>query len=384
MLRLRFLLLPLVILLPAAQAVPWGWNTHRFINRTGVRHLPPVMASFSADSASFAAHAHDADARRVSGDTSFYAEGPRHYLDIDDYPGFRTLPRSLDTLILLYGWERVKRNGISPWAMTWMYDSLVAQLRRGDAPRVLQSASDLGHYIGDICQPLHNTRNYNGQYTGNNGIHSRYETTMLSPSYYLSALTIQPLPAAYVPDRLAAAFDEVLRSQELVAAVLRADTYARQASGWNGSGTAPAAYYHALWDSSEGFTRERVQRASAMLGALWYSAWVDAGLITLTAEGDGPTMPGAWSVEGSFPNPFNPSAMIRFRLPEAAGVTITLYDVLGREVAQAFSGDLQAGGHTVPVDGHSLAGGVYFCRIRAISLTGQRGMDAVHRMMLVR
>jgi hypothetical protein len=342
------------------------------------------MAPFRADSAEFALHSVDADARRVSGDTSFYAEGPRHYLDIDDYPGFRNLPRNLDTLILLYGWERVKRNGISPWAMTWMFDSLVAQLRRGDAAQVLQSASDLGHYIGDICQPLHNTRNYDGQYTGNNGIHSRYETTMLSPSYYLSALTIQPLPAAYVADRLAAAFDEVLRSQELVAAVLRADTYARQTSGWNGSGTAPAAYYHVLWDSTETLTRERVQRASAMLGALWYSAWVDAGLIPLTAEERGPMMPAAWRVDGSFPNPFNPSAMIRFRLPEAAQVTITLHDVLGREVAHAFTGELQSGGHTLPVDGHALAGGVYFCRIRAFSLAGPGGMDAVHMMMLLR
>ena len=64
----------------------WGWNAHRFMNSSSVYHLPNSMALFIQDSSFFAEHSTDADQRRSSGDTSLFAEGPRHYLDIDDYP----------------------------------------------------------------------------------------------------------------------------------------------------------------------------------------------------------------------------------------------------------------------------------------------------------
>ncbi|MBM2846922.1 MAG: hypothetical protein HW407_2234, partial [Bacteroidetes bacterium] len=80
----------------------WGWDAHRFINRRSVYHLPGQMSLFIQDSSFFATHSVDADQRRVSGDTSFYAEGPRHFMDIDDYPNFHNLPRSLDSVIALY------------------------------------------------------------------------------------------------------------------------------------------------------------------------------------------------------------------------------------------------------------------------------------------
>lgn len=380
----RSLLLLIVLGIPSAHLLAWGWNAHRFINRTAVRHLPSTMGPFIADSAAFALRSIDADARRVSGDTSFYAEGPRHYLDIDDYPDFRNLPRNLDTLIARYGWERVKGNGIIPWAIVWTYDSLVSQLRRGDAAAVLQSASDLGHYIADACQPLHATRNYDGQYTGNNGIHSRYESTMLSTPYYLAALMVQPVPASYVPSRLHAAFEEIYRSQALVASVLGADNYAKGVSGWNGSGSAPPAYYHALWDSAEAFTQERVGRASALLGALWYSAWVDAGLLPLAAEEADDAANDTWGVGQSFPNPSNPSATVRFRLPAASAVVVAVHDILGREVLRALASDLSAGAHDVVLDGTGLASGVYYYRIQARPLDGGPPFSAVRSMILLR
>jgi len=180
----------------------WGGYTHQFINRSVVRHLPNQMMLFIQDSIFFAQHASDADNRRNSSDTSLYAEGPRHFMDIDDYPNFHNLPRSLDTLIMLYGWERVKQNGTNPWATVWNYDSLVAQLRRGDWTRAKLTASDIGHYVGDAHQPLHNTRNYDGQYTNQRGIHARYESVMLSPTYFLSSLAIVPDSVRYVADRI--------------------------------------------------------------------------------------------------------------------------------------------------------------------------------------
>ena len=70
-----------------------------------------------------------------------------------------------------------------------------------------------------------------------------------------------------------------------------------------------------------------------------------------------------------YPNPFNPSATISFRLAQKGVVELGLYDVRGRQVATLVQGTLPAGEHRVPLargaGQHSLASGVYFVRLRA-------------------
>ncbi len=259
-------------------AFPWGGSVHQFVNRKSVYHLPPAMSAFIQDSTTFASHASDADNRKDPSDTSLYAESPRHYIDLDDYPDFLNLPHSMDSVIALYGWERVKDNGTLPWATLWFYDSLVVQLRRGDWGTAVQTASDLGHYVADAHQPLHATKNYNGQLTGNYGIHSRYESTMLSSQYYLSALYVIPDSVHYISDRTGYVFDYINHSTSLADSIMHGDNAAKAASGWNGSGSPPPSYYTALWQYTGAMTIEQVQRATKSLANLWYSAWVDAGL----------------------------------------------------------------------------------------------------------
>lgn len=367
---MRRLILPAALLLAVCvmflEASGWGWNTHRFINRTVVYHLPNRMMLFIQDSSFFAAHAHDADVRVDYGDTSLYAERPRHFMDIDDYPNFHNLTRSLDTLIMQYGWERVKANGTNPWATVWNYNSLVAQLSRGDWNQAKLTASDLGHYVGDAHQPLHNTRNYNGQYTNNYGIHSRYESTMLSPTYYLSHLTLTPDTTYYIADRINYIFDYIIHTNSYVDTVLQADTYAKIVSGWNGSGTAPASYYNALWLKTRGITLEQVQRATESLASLWYSAWIDAGLISTTGVLPAvATVPSEFSLSQNYPNPFNPSTTISYRLPVGGTVSLKVYSADGKEVAVLVNENQSAGEHTVQFTASgSLASGVYFYRLR--------------------
>jgi hypothetical protein len=346
-------------------AFGWGWDAHRFINRNTVYHLPHQMQLFIQDSSFFALHSIDADQRRVSGDTSLFAEAPRHFMDIDDYPNFHNLPRSLDSVIALYGWERVKQNGTNPWATVWNYDSLVNQLSRGDWTNAKLTASDLGHYVGDAHQPLHNTRNYNGQYTNNTGIHSRYETTMLSPTYYLSALSITSDSVRYIGDRINFIFDYILHTNSLVDTVLQADTYAKVVSGWNGNGTAPPAYYNALWLRTRAITLDQMQRGTRHLADLWFSAWVDAGLIVLTAT-DPPVamVPADFQLHQNYPNPFNPVTNISYALPVGGTVSLKVYSLDGREVATLLDENQSAGFHEVQFNAERLASGVYFYQLR--------------------
>ncbi|MBI5474698.1 MAG: T9SS type A sorting domain-containing protein [Ignavibacteriae bacterium] len=339
------------------EASGWGWDTHYFINRKTVYHLPSQMMLFIQDSLFFQDHAEDADRRVNSADTSLYAERPRHFMDIDDYPNFRNLTRSLDTLILLYGRERVKDNGTNPWATVWVYDTLVAQLRRGDWNNAKLTAADLGHYVGDAHQPLHNTWNYNP-----GGLHSRYETTMLSTTYYLSQLFITPDSVRYIADRINFIFDYILHSNSYVDTLLVADAYARSVSG----GTYNATYYNALWLKTRSITLEQVQRATHDLASLWYSAWVDAGLISTTGVlPPVATTPVELSLAQNYPNPFNPATMISYSLPVGGTVSLKIFSVDGREIATLVQENQSAGNHAVQFSASaSLASGVYLYQLR--------------------
>ncbi|MGB2866953.1 MAG: T9SS type A sorting domain-containing protein [Bacteroidota bacterium] len=71
------------------------------------------------------------------------------------------------------------------------------------------------------------------------------------------------------------------------------------------------------------------------------------------------------SLVNNYPNPFNPQTIIMFQLPTAADVTLTVFDVLGREVARIVDGELQAGSYRARFEASHLRSGVYFYRLRS-------------------
>lgn len=72
------------------------------------------------------------------------------------------------------------------------------------------------------------------------------------------------------------------------------------------------------------------------------------------------TIPEAVALAQNYPNPFNPSTSIIFGLPEAAKVTLTVYDVTGKKVVTLADGNFNAGNHTVRFNAAGLASGLYF------------------------
>ncbi|PWN07633.1 hypothetical protein DDZ15_05090 [Rhodohalobacter mucosus] len=75
------------------------------------------------------------------------------------------------------------------------------------------------------------------------------------------------------------------------------------------------------------------------------------------------------ALEPGYPNPFNPTTNIRYRLAQQADVTVEVYDTGGRRVATLVSRQQQAGTYTVPFNASNLASGIYFVRMRAGSVT---------------
>jgi len=85
-------------------------------------------------------------------------------------------------------------------------------------------------------------------------------------------------------------------------------------------------------------------------------------------------LPLSYSLEQNYPNPFNPSTMIKFTLPVEQNVKITVYNVLGKEVAELVNGKIEAGNHSVNFDGSKFVSGQYFYKINAGEFTQIRKM----------
>jgi hypothetical protein len=100
-------------------------------------------------------------------------------------------------------------------------------------------------------------------------------------------------------------------------------------------------------------------------------------------------IPGSYALYQNFPNPFNPSTEIKFDLPENSEVSIIIYDVLGHEVSNLVDGSFAAGEHSVSWfgksnDGMDVPSGIYFFRLSAHSVTSDRQLSAVKKMILIR
>ncbi|UCD37881.1 MAG: T9SS type A sorting domain-containing protein [Fidelibacterota bacterium] len=79
-------------------------------------------------------------------------------------------------------------------------------------------------------------------------------------------------------------------------------------------------------------------------------------------------VPEAFRLKPAYPNPFNPVTTVRFDLPAAAYIDLTVYDILGREITRLVSGYQEPGYHEAIWDGrdasgHSLPSGIYIARL---------------------
>ena len=72
-----------------------------------------------------------------------------------------------------------------------------------------------------------------------------------------------------------------------------------------------------------------------------------------------------YALNQNYPNPFNPSTTIKFSLPEAANVTLRIYNTLGQKVDELVNTNLEAGWYNYQWDAVNIATGIYIFELRS-------------------
>lgn len=366
----------IILFIISKEIFGWGNVGHSLINRNSTKHFPQEMVGYKLWSEFLAQHASDADYRKSSDPT----EGNKHFIDIDNYQEFLSgnFPYSIDTLISRYGWDYVWQQGILPWATKYTLDSLTSALQIKDWERAKLVAADLGHYVADGHQPLHITINYDGQFTGQRGVHSRYESQMINR--FQSEITFTAEPVVYIDEPINFIFDYLFDSYSYLDDLLRADSIAKSVAG----NTSSELYYTTLWNYTNNFTKYLFQKASNRLASLIYTAWVNAGSPALpqTLVEELSLVPTKIVLYQNYPNPFNYSTQIKYFIPkEFIGKTLTfkITDTLGREIMSVENQINSDGYHQMEFDGYyyKLSSGTYIYSIKIGDYTESKKMEYV-------
>lgn len=266
-------------------AMAWGFWGHRRINRLAVFTLPPEMLGVFKQNIDYLTdHAVDPDARRYAVD----GEAARHYMDVDhygEYP-FDNVPRQWNDAVAKFTEDTLQAYGIVPWSIQNYYFRLVNAFKDKDLGRILKTAADLGHYVADANVPLHTTENYNGQLTGQKGIHGLWESRI--PEVFGEQWDYFVGQAKYLKSPLMEAWSTVLESHLCLDSVLDFEKElthkipSDRKYSFEVRGNAQVrvysfdfvkAYYLAL----AGQVERRIRTSVHRVGSYWYSAWVDAG-----------------------------------------------------------------------------------------------------------
>jgi len=103
----------------------------------------------------------------------------------------------------------------------------------------------------------------------------------------------------------------------------------------------------------------------------WDSSSVN---ILITDVGDNSLNPTEFKLYDNYPNPFNPSTIIRYSVPEASFTSIKIYTALGKEVSSLVNESKSAGTYEVEFNAHNLSSGIYYYTLQAGSLIQTKKM----------
>jgi hypothetical protein len=271
-----------VALVAAIGAVPepafaWGFAAHRLIMRRAIDLLPPELRPL------FERYRDDAVTRSVDPDLwrqVGWEDDPNHFLDfgVEEYGSypFDALPREYGAALERFGAATLKRYGLVPWReaeefgnLRRAFEGFTRQAPYAPTDVILFSAV-AAHYMQDAHQPFHATANYDGQLTGNHGIHSRFERDLVERFH--ARLRLTPASPSPVSNARDATFDALLSGYQLVPAILQADTEAL-----GDRELYDEQYFDRFFEKVRPILEQRLAQSITATASVIIGAWVQAG-----------------------------------------------------------------------------------------------------------
>jgi hypothetical protein len=264
-------------------ANPWGFFAHKKINYLAVFMLPtPLNKLYKREIHLLQEYAVLPDERRYVMDN----EAQRHYIDLDHYElktiefkNFKQLSKTIPE-------DSLNAHGIVVWYIPIAFLKLKKAFQVKDWAMIIKYSAELGHYVADAHVPLHTTSNYDGQKTGQSGIHAFWESRI--PELLNNELEEWLGPAEYIQNVELKAWEYVLSSNSLVQDLLTKEKelalsysnhhkYSFEQKGnslvKNYAKDYALAYHKLLRHTIE----DRFSESVKQVASLWYTAWLEAG-----------------------------------------------------------------------------------------------------------
>jgi hypothetical protein len=296
---LQVLFIFLFLLASVSLVFAWGRWGHKHISRAAVFALPENMQKFYYNHIDFITEsAVIPDLRRsLINDKN---EPPRHFIDVENFKtAVSDLPTDPKQAFEKYDSSFLKKNGYLPWYIEELTDKLTAAFKRRDKSEILFLSSELSHYIADAHMPLHTSANYNGQFTGQNGVHSLWESAL--PETFGNAFYFKTPQAVYIKDIPGKTFEMIAQSHSLVGTLLakekevrsrftKENMYKKDSTGkvvmFYSAPVFSYEYQKEFNEALGGMVEHQLQLSIYDVASYWYTAWVNGGKPNLTSMDD--------------------------------------------------------------------------------------------------
>jgi hypothetical protein len=264
----------------------WDFLVHQTIGELAIYKLPRNMRPFFYKNMDYLLKEMIQPDLRRSRDS---LEGPRHFIDLELYGDSAAwkMPLTWEGAVIQYGKDSLLKYGYVPYQVIMIKQRLTRAFLDRNKDSILFYAADLGHYIGDAHVPLHSTANYDGQLSGQKGIHALWETMI--PEIELDQYQLcNGHTAQYVDDPAKAIWDAVRTGHGLLAELFQQEKeteksftdsaeYQIQRRKGKEYKTFSPAFAKSYSKRLAGTVNKQLLRSADLLADFWYTSWVDGG-----------------------------------------------------------------------------------------------------------
>ena len=264
----------------------WGFLVHRTVHQLAIYQLPKGLQPFFYSQKEYLVkYATRPDERRNSDST----EATKHFIDFEAFGDSAAwkMPMDWNSAVQRYTKDSLVKYGYVPYQIMALKEQLTNAFRQKNKDSILFYAADMGHYIADAHVPLHTSINYDGQLTGQKGLHSLWESVI--PEIELSNYNLSGKhKAKYLKRPEEQLWKAVQEAHLLLTGVFGQEkevtkqfvdstkyrTQVRRGREVKSYTSAFAKAYNARLGNT---VNEQLIKSSNLVADFWYTAWVDAG-----------------------------------------------------------------------------------------------------------